>query len=555
MFGTIPAARGLDDLRRQFSTSLYLLMGMVGLVLLIACANVAGLLLAKATARKQEIAVRISLGAPRSRLVRQLLTESVVLALCGGIAGLVVSHFARQALVALIQSGRGAIEVPPHSDLRVLFFTAAVSVLSGILFGMAPALRATRSDVNSTLKQASSKTTASRSAFRAGKLLVSGQVALCLLLLISAGLLLRTLRRLQSVNLGFDRENMISFRVFPGLNGYKDARLAGYYDELQRRISTLPGVQAVSLTQLGPIGQGSSSTRGGIIGYTEPGKEQLMHRHQVSPGYFSTLRIPLLLGRDFSDQDTETSEKVAIVNQTFVRDYMHGDNPIGRQFDTGSKQKPRVYTIVGLAGDVKYARIREEVPPTFYLPYKQQLKNMQFMTFLVRTTGDPRSVMNSVQQEALKVSKDVPVVGMKTETEVIDASLFVEKIFAVLSASFGGLALLLACVGLYGTIGYTVTQRTNEIGVRMALGATRERILSMILRETLIVVVAGILVGLPLTWYATQVLKAQLFGLSPHDASTILSSLAAILAVTVLAGLQPARRAAKVDPMVALRYE
>jgi ABC-type antimicrobial peptide transport system permease subunit len=234
---------------------------------------------------------------------------------------------------------------------------------------------------------------------------------------------------------------------------------------------------------------------------------------------------------------------------------MKGDNPIGRTFDTGSKKKPRIYTIIGVAGDVKYARIREDVPPTFYLAYKQQLKSATFMTVMVRTAGDPRSVMASLQQEALKVSKDVPVVYMKTETEVIDASLSVERIFAVLSAGFGGLALLLACVGLYGTIGYTVTQRTNEIGVRMALGATRERILAMVVRETLVVVLAGIIVGLPLTWYATQVLKAQLFGLSPHDASTILWSLVAILAVTVLAGLQPARRAAKVDPMVALRYE
>ena len=554
-FGTVSAARGIDGLRRQFSTSLYLLMAMVGLVLLIACANVAGLLLAKATSRKQEIAVRISLGAPRFRLVRQLLTESVVLALLGGAAGLLVAYFARQALVALIQSGRGAIEVPQHSDARVLIFSAAVSIVSGILFGMMPALRATRSDVNATLQSASGRTTASRSAFRSGKLLVSAQVALCLLLLISAGLLLSTLRRLQTVNLGFDRENVVVFRVFPGLNGYKDDRLAGYYDELQRRVAAIPGVQSVALTQLGPVGQGSSSTRGVVVGYGNQEKPVTMYRHQVSPGYFNTLCIPLLLGRDFSDADVEGAEKVAIVNQAFVREYLHGDNPVGHTFDTGSKKQPRAYTIVGVAGDVKYARIRDEVPPTFYLPYKQSLKNMPFNTFLVRTAGDPRSVMNSIQQEALRLDKDVPVVGMKTENQVISEALFVERIFAVLSIAFGGLALLLACVGLYGTIGYTVTQRTNEIGVRMALGATRERILAMVLSETLIVVVAGIVVGLPLAWYATQVLKAQLFGLSPHDTQTILWSLAAILAVTILAGLVPARRASKVDPMVALRYE
>jgi predicted permease len=554
-FGLISAARGIDGLRRQFSTSLYLLMGMVGLVLLIACANVAGLLLAKATSRRQEIAVRISLGAPRSRLIRQLLTESVVLAVCGGAAGLAVAYYARGVLVTLIQSGRGGIEVPPHSDTRVLLFTLAVSVISGIFFGLAPAFRGTRTDVNSALKQSGGRTATSRSAFRAGKILVSGQVALCLLLLIGAGLLVRTLRRLQTVDLGFDRENLVSFRVFPGLNGYTDARLIGYYDELERRIAAIPGVRSVGLTQIGPVGQGSSSTVGVIFGSSAPDKRYVMYRHKVSPGYFETLHVPLLLGRDFTDQDTEASEEVAIVNQRFVRDYMKGDNPIGRQFDTGSKTKPRIYTIVGVVGDVKYARIREEAPPTFYLPYKQDAKYATFMTYLVRTASDPRGVTSGIQQEALRVSKDVPVVGMKTEAEVIDSALFVERIFAVLSASFGGLALLLACVGLYGTIGYTVTQRTNEIGVRMALGATRERILGMIVSETVVVVVAGIMVGLPLTWYATQVLKAQLFGLSPHDASTILCSLAAILAVTIISGLQPARRAAKVDPMVALRYE
>jgi predicted permease len=554
-FGLISASRGVDGLRRQFSTSLYLLMAMVALVLLIACANVAGLLLAKATSRRQEIAVRISLGAPRSRLIRQLLTESVVLGFCGGTAGLLVARFARQALVALIEGGRGGIKVPLQSDTRVLLFTLGVAVACGILFGLVPALRSTRSDVNAALKAATAKATASRGAFRSGKLLVSGQVALCLLLLISAGLLLRTLRRLQTVNLGFDRENLATFRVFPGLNGYKDARVGLYYEELKQRISALPGVRAVALSQLGPVGQGSSTTQGVISGYGDQEKRLAMYRHEISPEYFSTLGIPVVLGRDFTGADTEAAPKVAIVNQRFVRDYMHGEHPIGRQFHIGSRKQPTVYTIVGVAGDVKYSRIREDSPPTFYLPFTQDLENARFMTFFVRSTGDPRGVMAEIQQAALRVSKDVPVVGMETETEVIDASLFVEKIFAILSATFGGLALLLACVGLYGTIGYTVTQRTNEIGIRMALGATRERILAMIVRETLVVVAAGIVVGLPLTWYATQVLQAQLFGLSPHDASTILWSLAAILAVTVLAGLQPARRAARVDPMVALRYE
>lgn len=550
-FTAVPGGRGLGGLRRRFSTSLYLLMGMVGLVLSIACANVAALLLAKATSRRQEIAVRISLGAPRSRLIRQLLTESIVLAVCGGAAGLLVAHFARQALVAVIETGRASM-IPMQSDSSVLLFAAAVSILCGLLFGLAPALRSTRTHVHADLKLGSGKSI--RHGFRAGKALVSAQVALSLLLLIGAGLLLRTLMQLQRVNLGFDRDNLISFRLFPGLNGYKDARLSEYYDDLQRSLQRISGVRAVALSQLGPVGQGSSSTTAVIVGYGDQHHGVEMWRHKVSPGYFAALGIPIVLGRDFTEHDVEGSPLVAIVNERFVHDYMHGDNPIGRQFGPGDIG-PKTKTIIGVAANVKYASIRDDAPPTFYLPYKQDMQYATFMTYFVRTANDPKAAMGEIQQAALRVSKDVPVVGMKTEDEVIDDSLFLERVFATLSASFGGLALLLACIGLYGTIGYTVTQRTNEIGVRMALGATRERILTMIVRETLAVVLIGIAIGLPLTWYATQMLKAQLFELSPHDARTILWSLAAILLVTVLAGLQPARRAAKVDPMVALRYE
>jgi putative ABC transport system permease protein len=550
-----PLARGLDGLRRQFSTALFLLMGMVGLVLLIACANVAGLLLARATARQREIAVRLSLGAGRWRVLRQLLTESVLLAVLGGAAGLVVARWATSALMRVLANGRHPLDIPVQMDSRVLLFTAAVSVFCGLLFGLAPAWRATRVEVYPMLKQSSSQATPGGHTFLSGKILVAGQVALCLLLLVSAGLLLRTLRRLQNVQLGFDHRQLITFRVQPGLNGYKGARLISYYSEFQRRLERTPGVRAVGISQLGPVASGQSSSDVMLPGYTEPGQRVVMYRHVVGANYFTTLRIPVLLGRTVGEQDTESSPLVATINQRMARQYFHGEDPIGHTIEMGSAKKPVSVTIVGVVGDVKYNHIREEAPATAYFSYLQRTQFANMMTFLVRADGDAPTVMGAIQREALAVDKDVPVLYLRTESDVIERDMMLERLFALLSSSFSGLALLLACVGLYGTIGYTVARRTNEIGIRMALGAGRETILAMVLRESLLIVAAGIAVGLPLAWFATRVLQAQLFELSARDPVTIAVATAAIVAVTIVSGFLPARRATKVDPMVALRCE
>jgi predicted permease len=562
----IPVKQGLDSLRRQFSSSLLLLMMMVGAVLLIACGNVAALLLTRANARQREIAVRLSLGARRMRLVRQLLTESILLACCGGLLGLVIATWAGRVLLALLSSGRAKIDLELHLDPRVMAFTAIVCIVSGILFGLAPALRSTRLDLLSSLKQPSAGSSAAR--FAMGKILVAGQVALCLLLLVSAGLLLRTLNRLQGEELGFNRQDLLLFTVRPGLNGYKGTQLDDYYVELQRRIQRIPGVQTVTFSDRNAIGAGSSSTSAVIPGYSDDGRGVDFYRHVVGPDYFQTLSIPIRVGRALGPKDTHSSPLAAVVNQKFVDEYMHGDNPLGHEIAFSAKNHRTRFQIVGVASDVKYARIRDEVPPTVYFPHTQIFAavgsyrpnepgfSWPFMTFSIKSQRAGQfSLLADIRHELTALDKNVPMVDVKTETQVISQVLFLDRTFAALSSAFGFLALLLACVGLYGTMAYAVARKTNEIGIRMALGAERGAILGMVLRETASIVLAGIAVGVPAAWIASNLLKSRLFGLTPHDPWSIGLAVGATLAVTMIAGYIPARRASRVDPMVALRYE
>ena len=562
----IPVKQGLDSLRRQFSSSLLLLMMMVGAVLLIACGNVAALLLTRASARQREIAVRLSLGARRMRLVRQLLTESVLLACCGGLLGLVIAKWAGRVLLALLTSGRAKIDLDLQLDLRVMAFTAVVCIVSGILFGLAPALRATRLDLLSSLKQPAAGPSAGR--FTTGKILVAGQVALCLLLLVSAGLLLRTLDRLQGQDLGFNRQSLLLFTVRPGLNGYKGTQLDDYYLELQRRIQGIPGVQTVTFSDRNAIGAGSSSTSAVVLGYSDDGRGADFYRHVVGPDYFQTLSIPIRLGRALGAQDTHNSPLAAVVNQKFVDKYMHGDNPLGHEIEFNARNHRTRFQIVGVASDVKYARIRDDVPPTVYFPHTQIFAavgsykpgdpgfSWPFMTFSIKSARAGQvSLLADIRHELTALDKNVPMADVKTETQVISQVLFLDRTFAALSSAFGFLALLLACVGLYGTMAYAVSRKTNEIGIRMALGAERGTILGMVLRETAAIVMAGVAVGVPAAWIASSLLKSRLFGLTPHDPWSIALAITATLAVTAIAGYIPARRASRVDPMVALRYE
>jgi len=540
---TIPAGRGLDRLRTRYATALLLLMGMVGLVLLIACANVAGLLLARASARQREIAVRLSLGAGPFRLVRQFLTESLLLALLGGAAGLVCAVWIDSALVALLTTPDSPLPVTPRLDARVLMFTAAISIATGFAFGLAPAIRATRTDVRPIARITSRK------------LLVSAQVSACLLLLMSAGLLQRTLLKLQRVDIGFDRQQLVLFSVRPGLNGYKDARLVGYYDELQRRLNTIPSVRSATLSQRPAVGGGSGSSSATIPGVTAPDERPTIFRHQIGSGYFDTLGIPIVAGRTIGLEDDRAAPHVAVINQTLAQQHFRGINPIGHRIDFGSAARPNVFEIVGVAQDAKYNQLRTEVPPVAYMPYQQFLAVPNSMTFQVRGSGDLRPLVAAIEREALAVDANVPVIGLETQSQAIGRMLVLERTLAMLSSFFGLLALALASVGLYGTMAYAVAQRTREIGIRMALGARGGVIQRMILGETMAIVAAGVLLGLPIAFAAGQLLRAQLFELSPYDPATAAIATLAVTAVTIVAGSVPARRASRVDAMVALRCE
>ncbi len=551
----LPAATGLNSLREQFSTSLFLLMGMVALVLLIACANIAGLLLARATSRQREMAMRISLGATKARVIRQLLTESTTLGLLGGVAALVVARAASALLVSLLNSGSDPVHIVPSIDGRVLAFTAAVSMVCGIVFGLAPALAAIRVQPLITLKQNSGTATMTAKRFRSGKILVGAQVALSFLLLVGAGVLLRSLQALQRVNLGFDRHSVVLFTVRPGLNGYDGRKLISYYEELERRVRLIPGVHSAAFAQRNPIGEGGMIMQVEVPGYTPKGKPVIAYRHIVGPGYFDTLKIPILVGRAPGERDTATSQPVLAVNQAFANKYFHGNNPLGHEVQFGRHVQSDMMQIVGVVEDVKYEHIRDEAPPTIYVAYTQARSVSPFMTYELRIAGDQQAVVGAIGRNALAVDPNVPVVNIRTQDEVISQALYLERTFALLSSTFGALALLLACVGIYGTIAYRVAQRTNEIGIRIALGAERANILNMVLRETFTVVGAGLLVGLPLAWLCTRLLTRQVYGLSPHDPVTIIMAILVIGAVTTAAGFVPARRASRVDLIRALRYE
>jgi predicted permease len=540
-------------------------MAVVALVLLIACANVANLLLSRATARQREIAVRLALGAGRARLIRQLLTEGALLAAAGGVLGIVLAYWASDLLLAFMSSGREAVTLHVTPDLCVLGFTAVVSVLTGILFGLAPALRGTRLDLTPSLKDGAGKMAKKAGHLKGlrlglGKALVIFQVAISVLLLVGAGLFVRTLTNLENENIGFDRRNLLLFGLSPTQAGYKGGRLAAFYQELRQRIEAIPGVRYASLSRHTLIDGGSTIDGVSIQGYT-PKSDELngssvsLHVDAVGPDFFETFGIPLEVGRSIPEADTAAAPKVAVVSRSFARQYLAGTNPIGRRFGFGDEKNSSDISIVGVVGDVRYGALRDEMPPTVYIPHVQNLRELGAMNFEVRTARDPKNWIASVRHAVQGLDKNLPLFDVKTQTEQIDQATFQERLFARLSSFFGLMAVGLVCVGLYGMMSYAVARRTSEIGVRMALGAERTSILRMVLRDGCVLAVCGIGMGIPAALAASRLISAQLYGVKPTDPTTIAACSLVMIVVAALAGYLPARRASRVDPTVALRYE
>jgi macrolide transport system ATP-binding/permease protein len=556
---------GVDALRRQYSKPLLVLMIMVGLILIIACANIANLLLTRAHTRRREIAVRLSLGAGRWRVIRQLLTESILLSFCGGLLGLLIASLSIRALTAMLGNGQEDFTLRAELDWRVLLFNLLVVLLTGLLFGLAPALQATKVDVTPALKETRASAP-NRRGQRAGvpfslsQALIVAQIAISLLLVAAAGLFVRTLNNLHAVDLGFNPQNVLLFSINAAQAGYKDAALRNFYTELHRRFALIPGVRNATMTHMPLVANWTSSTGVIIPGSSKPdGKRQSTSIVQVGPGFFGTMQIPILMGRAIDERDVESAPLTAVVNEIFAKKYFPGESPIGQRFGlTFGKNSKADIEIVGLAKTARYNSLKRDIPPVVYTSYLQTGKNrppLEQMYFELRTAGDPLSVADSVRRIVHEIAPTIPIANLSTQSQVIEGTIVQERTFASLCTAFGLLALVMACIGLYGTLAYAVARRTGEIGIRMALGAARGSIIWMVLREVLVLMGIGLIVGITAVWQTTAFLQSFLFGLKPNDLWTLGSAVAILIACAILAGYAPAWRAARVDPASALRHE
>jgi len=548
-----PAARGISRLRFQFSKPLRVLMAAVGLVLLIACTNIANLLLARATNRQREIAVRMSIGAGRLRVIRQLLTESFLLAMLGAVLGIALATWTSKLLLVMVSAGPQTLPLDLAPDSRVLVFTLLLSLATPLLFGIAPACRAARVELNSSLKQG--RTTAPVQSSLAKALIVS-QVALSLVLLIGAGLFLRTLVNLTNVDMGFNKNSVLLFQIEPASIGYKeDSRLARLYDQIEHSVSTIPGVHAASFSMF-TFNQGSWSEDAWAQEESPGAKSnrEILY-NTVGTGFFSTMGLPLVAGRTFGPEDTENSPKVAVINETMARLFFPNESPLGRRFRLGGPDaKPENDKIViGVVKDAKYMALKERPWPAAYLPSSQRVGYL--WDFEVRFSGDARSTVAAVRQAIREVDPRLPVSGVGTLAEQVDRSVVDQRLTAQLSSFFSLVAVFLACIGIYGLMSYAVVHRTNEIGIRVALGAQQGQVLRLIMRQGFVLAVGGVAVGLALAFLFTRFLSSLLFGVQPFDPVTFVSVAFLLTLIALAACYLPARRATHVDPMVALRYE
>jgi putative ABC transport system permease protein len=549
-----PGHKGPSDLRQQFSTPILVLMGMVGLVLLIACANVANLLLARGAARQKEVAIRLALGASRGAIVRQRLIESVVLASAGAALGLVFAWWTGALLLKMLPYDGAAQTLSAQPDARVTIFAFAAALFTALLFGLAPALQSTRPALVSTLKDESGAVVGGTGHARFRKGLVVAQVGLSVLLLAGAGLFARSLYNLKTLNPGFEADQLLGFSLDPSLNGYSRERSVLLFQQLEEQLAQLPDVRAAAASVIPLMTDSTWSSTVKVEGYqSKEGEDMNPSVNGVGPGFFATMGQPLVRGREFSLKDVSGAPKVAIINETMAKYFFGSDNPLGRHLGWGRDKGPDM-EIVGVVRDSKSATLRQEVKRFVYVPYMQEDEIGQ-MTFYVRARGDAASVGASARQVAQRVDPNLPVFDMKTMTTVMDESLFIERMVAALSVAFGGLATLLAAIGLYGVMSYTVARRTREIGIRMALGAERSSVMWLVLKEVALMVAIGVGAGLPLALAVSRVVQSQLFDLSANDPIALAAAAAALALVALAAGYLPARRATRIDPMLALRYE
>jgi predicted permease len=550
-----PAARGADTLRRRFGEPLLILMAVVGVVLLVGCSNLASLFMARAATREREFAVRLAIGAGWRRLARQLLTETMLLFGCGAALGLVLAAWGSRMLAGFLSAGRVPLSIDVHPNGVVLAFTAAIALLTGLVFGVAPTLAAVNRDPHGALHGSGHRSTDSRRRTSMRQALVVAQVALSLTLLVGGGLFVRTLVNLNRVDLGFRPRGVLTMSVFPVDPSYTDARLGALWNGVLERVRRVPGVETASVSVLTPLGGRDRGVRVTVPGFPAAAGSQVMIQNHISESYFETFGIPLLAGRLFTEADSGEAPRVAVINEAAARYYFAGRNPLGSTVELGSGAQHRVYQIVGIVRDARHLNMRQETPRFLYLPIAQRRDRLTRLTLAVKTAGNPAGVTAAVEREVRALGSDILVTEVMTLQQQVDEALLQERLLSTLGGFFSLLALVLSGVGLYGLLAHVVSQRTGEIGIRIALGADRGAVVWMVLRRSLRLVAIGLIAGIPAALLAVRPLAALLYGSQPTDPLTVVAGVFVLVAAALLASYLPARQASRIDPITALRSE